>query len=64
MKGNSRYVINDLVKKPYNIRSGFVHSNRDNTEVDMYNKILLVGHNIIIETLSEFLKLEDKSITT
>lgn len=62
-EATSKYVINKFVKDLYDIRSHLVHSNKSIPELDMYDKYLLIGHNILIEVIAELLDLEDRGIT-
>lgn len=62
-EANSKYVINDFVKELYNIRSRLVHSSESSMDIDMFDKFLIIGHNIILYVITEFLDLEGKGIT-
>ncbi|TVP40713.1 HEPN domain-containing protein [Candidatus Nitrosocosmicus arcticus] len=62
MASNNKYVINDLVKQLYKLRSQFVHSS-ESVDLDKYDKFLLIGFYIVEAVLYEFLKLENKKIT-
>lgn len=64
MNRNSRYVIAEFVKDLYDIRSRYVHSSKSNKEIGLFDKYLLIGYNILHETMSEFLKLESIGITS
>ena len=60
-EANNKYVINDLVKKLYDIRSRLVHSSNPLYTLICY-KFLLIGLNIILNVIAEFLHLEVREL--